>query len=192
LQIFFTDALTFTANRLKNIPYLGICLGMQIAIVEFARNIVGFAGANSTEFNEETPYPVVAMINEWEEKGGIVEKRDENSDLGGTMRLGTQECKLVANSLAHEIYATDTIFERHRHRYEVNNNFIEKLKQNGLVVSGVSAGREGLVEIIELPEHQWFFACQFHPEFTSNPKTGHPLFISYVNAALNNRKRRKF
>ncbi len=178
--------------REKNIPYLGICLGMQIAIVEFARNIVGLAGANSTEFNKDTPYPVVAMINEWEDKDGIIEKRDENSDLGGTMRLGAQECKLLVNSLAHEVYATDTIFERHRHRYEVNNNFIEQLKQNGLVVSGVSTGKEGLVEIIELPEHQWFFACQFHPEFTSNPKTGHPLFISYVNAALNNRKRRKF
>ncbi len=178
--------------REKNIPYLGICLGMQIAIVEFARNIVGLSGANSTEFNKDTPYPVVAMINEWEDKGGTIEKRDETSDLGGTMRLGTQECKLLANSLAHEIYATDSIFERHRHRYEVNNNFIEQLKQNGLVVSGVSTGMKGLVEIIELPEHQWFFACQFHPEFTSNPKTGHPLFISYVNSALNNRKRRKF
>lgn len=169
--------------RENNIPYLGICLGMQIAIVEFARNVVGLAGANSTEFDKNSEYPVIAMVGEWLDKSGKVEKRDENSDLGGTMRLGTQDCVLVKDSLAEKIYGTHVIAERHRHRYEVNNKLLDQLTAKGLFVSGLSTGAENLVEMIELPKHKWFVACQFHPEFTSNPKIGHPLFISFIQAA---------
>ena len=171
--------------RENKIPYFGICLGMQIAVVEYARNVANLKSANSTEFDPDTPYPVVAMITEWKDKSGSIEKRNQNVNMGGTMRLGAQECKLLPNSLAHKIYSSDTIFERHRHRYEVNNQLIEKLTDKQLVVSGRSIGFENLVEIIELPEHPWFFACQFHPEFTSSPKRGHPLFTSFINAALN-------
>lgn len=176
--------------RENDIPYLGICLGMQIAVVEFARNIAGFSDANSTEFSQATAHPVIAMITEWEDKSGKIETRDEDTDLGGTMRLGLQECSLVKDSLAYKIYGNETIYERHRHRYEVNNALLPELQKMGLVVSGTSVGREQLAEVIELPGHQWFFACQFHPEFTSNPKTGHPLFISFINAALRNRSLR--
>jgi CTP synthase len=170
--------------REHKIPYLGICLGMQIAIIEFARHVVGLTHADSTEFNENTKDPVIAMISEWEDKTGKIEKRDASANLGGTMRLGAQDCKLVPGSLASRIYGTDKIHERHRHRYEVNNKYIKQLTDNGLVISGLSTGHEQLVEMVELPIHPWFIACQFHPEFTSNPKTGHPLFISFVNAAL--------
>lgn len=170
--------------REQKIPYLGICLGMQIAVIEYARNVVGLTDANSTEFDEKCHNPVIAMITEWDDRSGNLEKRVEGSDLGGTMRLGAQECKLAENSLAHKIYAVERIYERHRHRYEVNNKYVEQFVQKGLVIGGVSAGRERLVEIVELREHPWFFACQFHPEFTSNPHSGHPLFISYMLAAL--------
>lgn len=176
--------------RENKIPYLGICLGMQIAVVEYARNVAKLENANSTEFDSETPFPVVAMITEWEDKSGKIEKRGKNTDLGGTMRLGAQECRLTPNTLAHKVYNQDTIFERHRHRYEINNKYVDKLTDNGLVISGKSVGREQLVEMVELPDHPWFLACQFHPEFTSTPKKGHPLFISFINAAQNNRSMR--
>ena len=176
--------------RTNNIPFLGICLGMQLAIVEFARNICGYHDANSSEFNPKTNFPIIGLIEEWEDKHGRIETRDENTDMGGTMRLGAQDCELVENSLAHQIYATSLIHERHRHRYEVNNSLIGKLVESGLVISGTSMGREKLVETIELPNHKWFFACQFHPEFTSNPRFGHPLFSAFVNAALINRKQK--
>lgn len=174
--------------RENNVPYLGICLGMQIALIEYARNVAGMDGANSTEFNAKTPYPVVALIDEWQTADGSVEKRDENADLGGTMRLGAQEVELKAGSLAARIYGSGRIRERHRHRYEVNNLFLPALEDAGLVVGGVSAGSERLVETIELPNHKWFFACQFHPEFTSTPRKGHPLFTAFIRAALGNRK----
>ena len=169
--------------RENNIPYLGICLGLQIAVIEYARNIAKMENANSTEFNAATPYPVVALVEEWIDNSGKVEKRNQNTDLGGTMRLGSQACELVANSLASKIYGATQIKERHRHRYEVNNDLLPKLIDAGLVVGGVSMGRERLVETIELPNHPWFFACQFHPEFTSTPKKGHPLFIAFIQAA---------
>ncbi len=171
--------------RTHKIPYLGICLGMQIAVVEYARNVAKLANANSTEFDSDTLYPVVAMITEWEDNTGKLETRNANTDLGGTMRLGAQECLLEHNSLARKIYGQDKIRERHRHRYEVNNKFIGELTKKGLIISGHSIGREHLVEMIELPDHPWFVACQFHPEFTSNPKNGHPLFTSFINAAYN-------
>ncbi|AXT45550.1 MULTISPECIES: CTP synthase [Chromobacterium] len=170
--------------RENDIPYMGICLGMQIALIEYARDVAGMAGANSTEFDLDTNFPVVALIDEWVNHDGKVEKRDENSNLGGTMRLGGQQCDLVPNSLAANIYGDSEIVERHRHRYEVNNYYIPRLEQAGLIISGRSAGHEKLVETIELANHRWFFACQFHPEFTSTPRDGHPLFISYVKAAL--------
>ncbi len=176
--------------RKHNIPFLGICLGMQLAVVEYARNVCGYADANSTEFSQTSSYPVIGMIEEWEDKSGSVETRDENTDLGGTMRLGAQDCELVAGSLAANIYGANKIHERHRHRYEVNNSLIDNLVNAGLVVSGTSLGREKLVETVELPNHPWFFGCQFHPEFTSNPRHGHPLFSSFVNAALSYRKRK--
>ncbi|MDO4878104.1 MAG: CTP synthase [Neisseria sp.] len=174
--------------RENNIPYLGICLGMQIALIEYARDVAGMDGANSTEFNPKTPYPVVALIDEWQTADGSVEKRDEHADLGGTMRLGAQEVELSPGSLAARIYGSGRIKERHRHRYEVNNNFLPALEQAGLVVGGVSAGSERLVETIELPGHKWFFACQFHPEFTSTPRKGHPLFTAFIRAALDKRQ----
>ncbi len=176
--------------RTNDIPFLGICLGMQLAIVEYARDVCGFHDANSSEFNPQSSFPIIGLIDEWEDKRGKLETRDENTDMGGTMRLGAQDCELVADSLAHKIYGNDLIHERHRHRYEVNNSLIEKLTANGLKVSGTSLGRERLVETIELPEHRWFFACQFHPEFTSTPRFGHPLFSAFVSAALEYRKTR--
>lgn len=170
--------------REHNIPYLGICLGMQIALIEYARDKAGLAGANSTEFDPETEYPVVALIDEWVNHDGKVETRDENSNLGGTMRLGGQECRLEQGSLAARVYGADTIVERHRHRYEVNNYYVPRLEAAGLKISGRSTGAEQLVETVELPDHRWFFACQFHPEFTSTPRDGHPLFTAYIEAAL--------
>ena len=174
--------------RENNVPYLGICLGMQIALIEYARDVAGLKGANSTEFDLKCTAPVVALIDEWQTADGSVETRDESADLGGTMRLGAQEVELEAGSLAAKIYGSEHIRERHRHRYEVNNNYVPQLEKAGLVIGGVSAGRERLVETIELPNHPWFSACQFHPEFTSNPRKGHPLFTAFVKAALNNKK----
>ena len=174
--------------REHNVPYLGICLGMQIALIEYARNVANMPQANSTEFDLKTAYPVVGLIDEWQTADGSVEIRDENTDLGGTMRLGAQEVELKEGSLAAKIYGNTHIKERHRHRYEVNNHFVPQLEAAGLVIGGVSAGRERLVETIELPNHDWFFACQFHPEFTSTPRKGHPLFTAYIKAALASKK----
>ncbi|HED39747.1 MAG TPA: CTP synthase [Chromatiales bacterium] len=163
-------------------PYFGICLGMQVAVAEFARNVAGMAGAHSTEFDTSTPYPVIALVTEWTAADGKVEKRDESSDLGGTMRLGAQQCRLVEGTKARETYGQELISERHRHRYEVNSGLLSRLEQAGMVVSGKSLDG-GLVEMIELPDHPWFIASQFHPEFTSNPRDGHPLFSGFVQAA---------
>lgn len=177
--------------RENNIPYLGICLGMQIALIEYARNVANMHGANSTEFDLHTEFPVVALIDEWVNHNGKVETRHAHSNMGGTMRLGSQQCELLPGSLAAAIYGTPTIYERHRHRYEVNDYYIPCLETAGLVVSGRSAGHEKLVETIELPLHRWFFACQFHPEFTSTPRDGHPLFNAYINAALTYKAEKK-
>ena len=168
--------------RENKIPYLGICLGMQVALIEYARNVVGMEGANSTEFEPDSKYPVVALITEWKDESGNVEKRSEDSDLGGTMRLGGQLCHLQAGSKVRELYGSDDIVERHRHRYEVNNNLINKITEKGLKIAGLSTDNK-LVEIIENPEHPWFIGVQFHPEFTSNPRKGHPLFAGFIKAA---------
>jgi CTP synthase len=167
--------------RENGVPYLGICLGMQVAVIEFARDVAGLGGAQSTEFDKSTPHPVIALITEWQTSAGAVEERDEDSDLGGTMRLGAQRVDLVKGSLAAAIYGKQQIWERHRHRYEVNNHYRERLEQAGLRFSGLSV--DDLVEVIELPDHPWFVASQFHPEFTSNPRDGHPLFTGFVLAA---------
>lgn len=169
--------------REHKIPYLGICLGMQVAVIEYARNKAGLPDAHSTEFKPDCKDPVVALISEWVTAEGGVEVRDENSDLGGTMRLGGQQCRLEPGSLAHQCYGKDVIVERHRHRYEVNNNYLEALQAAGLIIAGRSMDGE-LVEVIEAPDHPWFVACQFHPEFTSTPRDGHPLFTGFVQAAL--------
>lgn len=169
--------------RENNVPYLGICLGLQAAVIEFSRDVVGLEGASSTEFDKKCKHPVIALITEWITNQGDVQSRDENSDLGGTMRLGGQECRLVAGSRVREVYNADVIMERHRHRYEVNNNYVDQLQKAGLRVGGWSAD-DSLVELVELPDHPWFIACQFHPEFTSTPRDGHPLFKSFVEAAL--------
>jgi len=171
--------------REKGVPYLGICLGMQLAVIEYARNLAGLAGAHSTEFDAETPHPVVALITEWQDRDGRVERRDASSDLGGTMRLGGQECQLKPGSLARRIYGADRVTERHRHRYEVNNHYLQRLQDAGLSVSGRSLTGD-LCEMIEIPGHPWFVGVQFHPEFTSTPRGGHPLFKSFVEAALGN------
>lgn len=168
--------------REHKIPFLGICLGMQTAVIEFARNVVGLAGANSTEFNKETLYPVLGLINEWMDADGSKQLRDENTDLGGTMRLGGQYCHLEEGTLARKVYGKPQIIERHRHRYEVNNKYVDSLVKHGLIISGRSADNT-LVEMIELADHPWFLACQFHPEFTSNPRDSHPLFKEFVLAA---------
>jgi CTP synthase len=165
------------------VPYLGICLGMQLAVVEYARNVAGMEGAHSTEFEKDTPYPVIGLITEWLERDGHIEKRSETSDLGGTMRLGGQVSKLVEGSLVRQVYGKPEVVERHRHRYEVNNTLLDQLEATGLRVAARAPGTN-LCEMIELPTHPWFVGCQFHPEFTSNPRAGHPLFIAYVNAAL--------
>ena len=168
--------------REHKMPYFGVCLGMQIALIEFARHVALMPKANSTEFDLETPYPVVALVKEWISPTGEREQRNEKSDVGGTMRLGGQRCDLIPNSFAKEIYGSDSVVERHRHRYEVNNNLLSLIEKAGLRVSGRSA-KDNLVEIIELPDHPWFIGCQFHPEFTSSPRDGHPLFISFIRAA---------
>jgi len=171
--------------RENRIPYLGICLGMQLAVIEYARDVAGLAGAHSTEFEPDTPHPVIALITEWQNRDGRVERRDATSDLGGTMRLGGQECVLEPGSMAARIYGAERIVERHRHRYEVNAHYLPRLEEAGLKVSGRSM-KEGLCEMIELSNHPWFVACQFHPEFTSTPREGHPLFKAFVQAALEN------
>jgi len=173
--------------RENRLPYLGICLGMQLAVIEYARHVVGLEGAHSTEFDPDTPHPVIALITEWQERDGRVEHRDAHSDLGGTMRLGGQECLLRSGSEVREVYGTERIIERHRHRYEVNNHYLPRLEQAGLSVSGVSV-KDGLCEMVELPSHPWFVGCQFHPEFTSTPRGGHPLFNAFIRAALRNAK----
>lgn len=169
--------------RENRVPYLGICLGMQLAVVEFARHCAQMPAAHSTEFDPDTPSPVIALITEFRALDGRLVQRSESSDLGGTMRLGGQECRLEAGTLAHQIYGKDCIVERHRHRYEVNNELLPLLKTKGLRVSGYSA-QESLCEMVELPDHPWFVACQFHPEFTSSPRAGHPLFSAFIQAAL--------
>jgi len=169
--------------RENKIPYLGICLGMQVAVIEFARNVLGWADANSTEFDKHSEYPVVGLISEWQDADGSVEQRSEDADIGGTMRLGAQQCHLTPGSLVHNSYGKDSIVERHRHRYEVNNQLLPQLLEAGLQVSGRSEDR-ALVEVVEVADHPWFVACQFHPEFTSTPRGGHPLFKGFVEAAL--------
>ncbi len=166
--------------RENNVPYLGICLGLQVAIIEAARNLAGLEGAHSTEFVRGTPHPVVALITEWETDAGERERRSEDSELGGTMRLGAQKVSLVDGSLAATVYGKHEIYERHRHRYEVNNNYRDSLEKAGISFSGLSV--DDLVEVIEIPEHPWFVASQFHPEFTSNPRDGHPLFTGFIMA----------
>ena len=168
--------------RENNVPYLGICLGMQVAVIEFARHVAGLDNANSTEFDLETPNPVIGLITEWKDEDGSVQTRDDKSNIGGTMRLGGQECALVKGSKAREIYGEDMVTERHRHRYEVNNKLIGVIEKAGLSISGRSQDGS-LVEMVEIADHPWFVACQFHPEFTSTPRDGHPLFESFVNAA---------
>jgi len=177
--------------RENGVPYLGICLGMQLAVVEYARHKAGLAGANSTEFDPATPHPVVALITEWQNRDGSIEHRTEASDMGGTMRLGAQPCEVVPGSLAHRIYGATAVAERHRHRYEVNNHYLPRLEAAGLTVGAwaKSAAAGDLCEMVELTGHPWFFGCQFHPEFTSNPRRGHPLFISFVRAALEAQRR---
>ncbi|PCJ49525.1 MAG: CTP synthetase [Gammaproteobacteria bacterium] len=169
--------------RENKIPYLGICLGLQVAMIEFARNMASMPDANSTEMTMNTTHPVVALITEWLNEDGIIETRDKDSDLGGTMRLGAQTCKLTEGSLAAKLYGDSEIVERHRHRYEVNNSFLPELEKAGLIISGRSVDAD-LVEMIELADHPWFVACQFHPEFTSTPRDGHPLFSGFIEAAI--------
>ena len=169
--------------RESNIPYFGICLGMQIAVIEFARNILGFKNANSTEFNPKTKFPVIGLVTEWKDKSGNTEYRDDSSDLGGTMRLGGQTCILRKSSLSHKLYKDNMIIERHRHRYEFNPEYRKILNSNGMLISGTSEDGK-LVEMIEIKNHPWFIGCQFHPEFTSNPRDGHPLFNNFVSKAL--------
>lgn len=168
--------------RVNKVPYLGICLGMQVAVIEFARNVLGLEKAYSTEFDVNCPDPLVGLITEWKDASGEVEVRSENSDLGGTMRLGEQTCHLIEGSLAAKVYGATEIRERHRHRYEVNNNYVDRLKAAGLKFGGMSEDKS-LVEMVEIEDHPWFIACQFHPEFTSSPRDGHPLFQAYVEAA---------
>ena len=174
--------------REEKIPYLGICLGMQVAVIEFARHQADLTGAHSTEFDPDTPHPVIALITEWQDRTGRVERRDATMDLGGTMRLGAQDCRLIPGSLAHRLYGQEVIKERHRHRYEFNECYRGALEQAGLKVSGVSMDGQ-LVEIIEIPEHPWFLGCQFHPEFSSTPRQGHPLFTGFIQAALSHQSR---
>ena len=174
--------------RKNNIPFLGICLGLQIAIVEYARNVLGLTNANSTEFDQTTKYPVVALVTEWLTAAGTIEQRDHSMNLGGTMRLGKQKSILTANSKIKQIYQQEEIFERHRHRYEVNEKYLEQLTKAGLLCSGYSI--DNLVEVIEIPNHPWFIGCQFHPELTSKPEHGHVLFNSFIAAALENSRRK--
>ena len=174
--------------REHKVPYLGICLGMQVATIEFARHVAGLKGANSTEFDPATPHPVIALIDEWQDADGNIQKRNANSDLGGTMRLGAQSSDVVAGSLAHDIYGP-VVTERHRHRYEANTQYLDRLREAGLVISALTQ-REQLTEIVELPrtQHPWFVGVQFHPEFKSTPWDGHPLFNAFIKAGLLNQK----
>jgi CTP synthase len=169
--------------RVNNIPYLGICLGMQVAVIDYARDVAGMGDANSSEFDPHSQHPVIALITEWTTSEGTTETRDHSSDLGGSMRLGGQECQLLEGSLARKIYDKVSVIERHRHRYEFNNDYRKVLQKKGLRIGGISVDGE-LVEMVEIPEHPWFLACQFHPEFTSTPRDGHPLFTGFVNAAI--------
>ncbi|MDP6651548.1 MAG: hypothetical protein QGF90_05495, partial [Gammaproteobacteria bacterium] len=169
--------------RENNIPYLGICLGMQVAIIEYARNKAGLGNAYSTEFDINTPHPVIGLITEWQKEDGIIERRNHKSNLGGTMRLGGYLCLLDMDSLVEKIYAASEIVERHRHRYEFNNDYLQQLSEAGLKLVGKSADGM-LVEVIEAPDHPWFVGCQFHPEFTSTPRDGHPLFTGFITAAV--------
>ena len=169
--------------RENKVPYLGICLGMQVAVIEFARNVAGLENATSTEFDANAEHPVVGLITEWMTSEGDVETRGETDDLGGTMRLGAQVCHLAEGSTAAKAYGSAEITERHRHRYEVNNNYVSKLEEAGLRISGRSVDGE-LVEVVEVADHPWFVACQFHPEFTSNPRDGHGLFTGFIQAAI--------
>lgn len=175
--------LTVNYARTRKIPYLGICLGMQVAVIEYARNVLGLSSAHSTEFDKNSTDPVIGLITEWKDASGKLEQRDEHSDLGGTMRLGAQTCHLIEGSLARDIYNSAQIIERHRHRYEVNNHYVDQLRQAGLALGGLSEDKS-LVEMIEIKDHPWFVACQFHPEFTSTPRDGHPLFTRYIQAAV--------
>jgi len=176
--------------REKGVPYLGICLGMQVAVIEYARHMAGLKGAHSTEFVRDTPHPVIAMITEWLNPDGSLEQRSESADMGGTMRLGAQPCKLAKGTISRKLYGRDVIRERHRHRYEFNNGYRQELEDAGMKVAGTSIdGR--LVEIIEIPAHPWFVACQFHPEFTSTPRYGHPLFSGFLEAASAYRKKKE-
>ena len=179
----FGDRGTVRHARENAIPYLGICLGMQVAVIEYARNKAGLDDANSSELKPGCAHPVIGLITEWQTESGAIERRDANSDLGGTMRLGAQQCHLVPGTLAHSVYGADEITERHRHRYEVNNTYVPQLEAAGLRISGYSADKS-LVEMVEIPDHPWFVACQFHPEFTSSPRDGHPLFSGFIAAAL--------
>jgi len=171
--------------REHKLPYLGICLGMQLAVIEFGRHVLGLEGANSTEFNRETPHPVIALITEWQDAARGAQARDESSNLGGTMRLGGQDVLLEDGSRARALYGKAVIRERHRHRYEFNNTYLERYRKAGLRFSGMS--RDELVEIVEIVDHPWFLATQFHPEFTSNPRDGHPLFTGFIGAARKQR-----
>ena len=173
--------------RENKVPYLGICLGMQVAVIEYARHVAGIEGANSTEFDVDAKNPVIGLITEWQDETGQVEQRSESSDLGGTMRLGAQLCHLEPGTKARAAYGEDTIKERHRHRYEVNNNYVDQLVEAGLTISGRSVDKS-LVEMVEVADHPWFVACQFHPEFTSTPRYGHGLFTAFVEAALKEKK----
>jgi CTP synthase len=176
--------------RESAVPYLGICLGMQVAVIEYARNVAGLAGAHSTEFQPKTPHPVIALITEWQDASGQVEQRSAETQIGGSMRLGGQRCKLDPDSLARRVYGEDVVSERHRHRYEFNNHYQASLETAGLKFCGASLDGK-LVEAIEIPGHPWFLACQFHPEFTSTPRRGHPLFIGFIQAAREHAQRRQ-
>jgi CTP synthase len=177
--------------REHKVPYLGICLGMQVATIEYARHVAGLKDANSTEFEPATPHPVIALITEWKDADGTIKKRDENSDLGGTMRLGAQSSDVSKDTLAHSIYG-DVVTERHRHRYEANVNYLDQLRKAGLVISALTQ-REQLTEIVELPQtvHPWFIGVQFHPEFKSTPWNGHPLFNAFIKAAVEHQQAAK-
>ena len=174
--------------RINKIPYLGICLGMQVAVIEYARNIAGMSDANSSEFDPQSQHPVIALITEWTTSEGTTETRDHTTDLGGSMRLGGQECQLLKGSLARKVYDRVSVIERHRHRYEFNNDYRKVLQKKGLRIGGISVDGE-LVEMVEVPDHPWFLACQFHPEFTSTPRDGHPLFTGFVNAAIEHQEK---